>query len=145
MTQKEPLMTFDDAAAMGLSRDEWDLILKRLDRTPNQCELGIFSAMWSEHCSYKSSKKWLKTLPIDGPQGSRGQVKMPALSILATGLRRFLKLKAIIIRHLLNPIKARQLVLAVFCAMSLPWGRGRLLCSMPCALVRQVMKKRVIF
>ena len=43
MTQKEPLMTFDDAAAMGLSRDEWDLILKRLDRTPNQCELGIFS------------------------------------------------------------------------------------------------------
>ena len=64
MTQKEPLMTFDDAAAMGLSRDEWDLILKRLDRAPNQCELGIFSAMWSEHCSYKSSKKWLKTLPI---------------------------------------------------------------------------------
>ena len=48
MTQKEPLMTFDDAAAMGLSRDEWNLILKRLDRTPNQCELGIFSAMWSE-------------------------------------------------------------------------------------------------
>ena len=46
MTQQDQLMTFDDAAAMGLSRDEWELILKRLDRTPNQCELGIFSAMW---------------------------------------------------------------------------------------------------
>ena len=57
MTQNDQLMTSDDAAAMGLSRVEWDLILNRLDRTPNQCELGIFSAMWSEHCSYKSSKK----------------------------------------------------------------------------------------
>ena len=49
-------MSFADAEAMGLSHDEWLLILKRLDRTPNLCELGIFSAMWSEHCSYKSSK-----------------------------------------------------------------------------------------
>ena len=67
-TKQEPEMTFENAAAMGLSKEEWDLILTRLGRTPNMCELGIFSAMWSEHCSYKSSKKWLKTLPIDGPQ-----------------------------------------------------------------------------
>ena len=38
MTQNDHPMTFDDAAAMGLSRDEWELILKRLDRTPNQCD-----------------------------------------------------------------------------------------------------------
>ena len=43
-------MRFADAEAMGLSHDEWLLILKRLNRTPNLCELGIFSAMWSEHC-----------------------------------------------------------------------------------------------
>ena len=73
-------MTFDDAAAMGLSADEWSLIQKRLGRVPNQCELGIFSAMWSEHCSYKSSKKWLKTLPteaehvIQGPGENAGVI-----------------------------------------------------------------------
>ena len=66
------VMTFDDAAAMGLSADEWALIQERLGRIPNQCELGIFSAMWSEHCSYKSSKKWLKTLPIDGEHVIQG-------------------------------------------------------------------------
>ena len=73
-------MTFDDAAAMGLSSEEWDLIQKRLGRVPNQCELGIFSAMWSEHCSYKSSKRWLKTLPteadhvIQGPGENAGVI-----------------------------------------------------------------------
>ncbi|MGC6518080.1 MAG: phosphoribosylformylglycinamidine synthase subunit PurL [Candidatus Puniceispirillaceae bacterium] len=65
-------MTFDDAASMGLSADEWKLIQDRLGRLPNQCELGIFSAMWSEHCSYKSSKKWLKTLPTDGEHVIQG-------------------------------------------------------------------------
>ena len=43
----EPEITFENAASMGLSEAEWDLILKRLKRTPNLCELGIFSAMWS--------------------------------------------------------------------------------------------------
>mgnify|MGYP005632211475 FL=1 len=65
-------MDFEMAASMGLSRAEWDLILDRLQRAPNLCELGIFSAMWSEHCSYKSSKRWLKTLPVDGPQVIEG-------------------------------------------------------------------------
>ena len=57
MTSASDVMTFENAATMGLSRDEWDLINQRLGRTPNRCELGIFSAMWSKHCSYKSSKK----------------------------------------------------------------------------------------
>ena len=57
---------------MGLSEGEYDTILKILGRTPNFTELGIFSVMWSEHCSYKSSKKWLKTLPVDGPQVIQG-------------------------------------------------------------------------
>ena len=57
---------------MGLSEGEYDTILEILGRTPNFTELGIFSVMWSEHCSYKSSKKWLKTLPVDGPQVIQG-------------------------------------------------------------------------
>ncbi|WP_341915533.1 phosphoribosylformylglycinamidine synthase subunit PurL [Ferrovibrio terrae] len=52
---------------MGLSKAEYDLVLEIMGRVPNQVELGIFSVMWSEHCSYKSSKKWLKTLPTKAP------------------------------------------------------------------------------
>ena len=54
-------------AEHGLSEDEYARIVAALDREPNLTELGIFSVMWSEHCSYKSSKKWLKTLPTEAP------------------------------------------------------------------------------
>ena len=47
----------------NLTKTEYNLIKKILGRIPNILELGIFSVMWSEHCSYKSTKKWLKTLP----------------------------------------------------------------------------------
>ena len=53
---------------MGLSREEYDRVLAIMGREPSHTELGIFSVMWSEHCSYKSSKKWLKTLPTTGPR-----------------------------------------------------------------------------
>ncbi|HEX3860121.1 MAG TPA: phosphoribosylformylglycinamidine synthase subunit PurL [Stellaceae bacterium] len=55
------------AAEMGLTADEFSRVEDILGRTPNLTELGVFSAMWSEHCSYKSSKIWLKTLPTEGP------------------------------------------------------------------------------
>ena len=54
--------------AHGLTIDEYDQIKRLLERTPNITELGIFSAMWNEHCSYKSSRKWLKELPSTGDQ-----------------------------------------------------------------------------
>ncbi|MDG2474821.1 MAG: phosphoribosylformylglycinamidine synthase subunit PurL [Paracoccaceae bacterium] len=53
---------------LGLDRSEFAKIISLLERDPTTTELGIFSAMWNEHCSYKSSKKWLKTLPTNGPQ-----------------------------------------------------------------------------
>ena len=53
-------------AEHGLSRDEYQLLLGALGREPSLTELGIFSVMWSEHCSYKSSKVWLKKLPTEG-------------------------------------------------------------------------------
>ncbi len=65
---QEPEITEDLIAAHGLSPDEYAEILRILNRAPNFTELGIFSAMWNEHCSYKSSKKWLRTLPTQGPQ-----------------------------------------------------------------------------
>ncbi|MCL1629792.1 phosphoribosylformylglycinamidine synthase subunit PurL [Roseibaca sp. V10] len=64
----DPALTPDLIAAHGLSSEEYDSILDIIGREPSFTELGIFSAMWNEHCSYKSSKKWLRTLPTSGPQ-----------------------------------------------------------------------------
>src|SRR3954463_10090351 len=56
------------AAQYGLKSEEYDVILDRLGREPTEVELGVFSVMWSEHCSYKSSKNQLKKFPITGPR-----------------------------------------------------------------------------
>jgi phosphoribosylformylglycinamidine synthase len=64
----EPEVNQALAAEHGLKPDEYQRILDLIGRTPTLTELGIFSAMWNEHCSYKSSKKWLRTLPTEGPQ-----------------------------------------------------------------------------
>ncbi|MAD35370.1 MAG: phosphoribosylformylglycinamidine synthase II [Tistrella sp.] len=63
----ETKITPEIVAEHGLTRDEYKRIRQIMGREPNLVELGIFSAMWSEHCSYKSSKKWLKTLPTTAP------------------------------------------------------------------------------
>ncbi len=64
----DPVITPALVAAHGLKPDEYDRLLGIIGRDPTFTELGIFSAMWNEHCSYKSSKKWLRTLPTTGPQ-----------------------------------------------------------------------------
>ena len=64
----DPSITKEIVESHGLKPDEYDLIISIINRVPTFTELGIFSAMWNEHCSYKSSKKWLRTLPVEGPQ-----------------------------------------------------------------------------
>jgi len=59
-------------AEHGISPDEYAQLLKELGREPTLTELGVFSVMWSEHCSYKSSRVWLKKLPTSGPQVIHG-------------------------------------------------------------------------
>ena len=61
------LATLEQAQEMGLRPEEFDRIIDILGRTPNFTELSVFGVMWSEHCSYKNSIVWLKTLPKDGP------------------------------------------------------------------------------
>ena len=65
---QEPAITEELISSHGIKPDEYAEILRILNREPTFTELGIFSAMWNEHCSYKSSKKWLRTLPTEGPQ-----------------------------------------------------------------------------
>ncbi|KMW56619.1 Phosphoribosylformylglycinamidine synthase, synthetase subunit [Candidatus Rhodobacter oscarellae] len=64
----EPAITEEIVAAHGFTPEEYQEVIRILNRAPNFTEMGIFSAMWNEHCSYKSSKKWLRTLPTEGPQ-----------------------------------------------------------------------------
>ena len=61
------LGTVDQAKEMGLRSEEFERIIEILGRTPNFTELSVFGVMWSEHCSYKNSIVWLKTLPKEGP------------------------------------------------------------------------------
>src|SRR5215472_15713118 len=71
MTRKtpsaDPVVTFELVKRHGLTGEEFKRIKKILGREPNFTELGIFSVMWSEHCSYKNSKKELKKFPTTGP------------------------------------------------------------------------------
>ena len=63
----EAAITPETVERHGLTAQEYERVLEIMGREPNLTELGIFSVMWSEHCSYKSSKKWLRRLPTDAP------------------------------------------------------------------------------
>jgi phosphoribosylformylglycinamidine synthase len=67
ISYKDQLTTVDTAKKLGLLPEEFEKIKSILGRVPNFTELSIYSVMWSEHCSYKNSIVWLKTLPKDGP------------------------------------------------------------------------------
>ncbi len=66
--ENNQLSTLENAKDLGLLPEEFERVKEILGRTPNFTELSIFSVMWSEHCSYKNSITWLKTLPKDSPR-----------------------------------------------------------------------------
>ena len=72
MAGAEPKVTADLAHGLGLTAEEYDRILKRLGREPSYTELGLFSALWSEHCAYKHSRVFLKRLPTSAPHLLQG-------------------------------------------------------------------------
>ncbi|MEE8334455.1 MAG: phosphoribosylformylglycinamidine synthase subunit PurL, partial [Alphaproteobacteria bacterium] len=67
MSARTTEITPEIIAEHGLTAEEYARVENIMGRAPNMVELGIFSVMWSEHCSYKSSKRWLKTLPTEAP------------------------------------------------------------------------------
>jgi len=72
VTGAEPKVTLDLALASGLTGEEYDRIIRRLGREPSFTELGLFSALWSEHCAYKHSRVFLRGLPTTGPAVLQG-------------------------------------------------------------------------
>ena len=91
---REPKVDIELAREHGLSDAEYDQILEILGRTPTYSELGIFSVMWSEHCSYKSSKKHLKQLPTEGPQVIEGPGENAGVVDIGDGLAVVFKIES---------------------------------------------------
>ena len=81
-------------AAHGLTREEYDRIVAILGRHPNLLELGIFSVMWSEHCSYKSSRIHLRTLPTSGPRVVQGPGENAGVIDIGDGLVAVFKIES---------------------------------------------------
>ena len=116
---QDPEITPELIAAHGLKPDEYERILDLIGREPSFTELGIFSAMWNEHCSYKSSKRWLRTLDTTGPQVLIGFLLGVVAVIVTTlnGLDRVphvLRKTAAIAR--LSPLETALSVTLPFCA-----------------------------
>ena len=84
-------------AEWGLTDEEYHQIETILQREPNYTETGLFSVMWSEHCSYKNSKPVLKKFPTEGPQVLQGPGEGAGIVDIGDGLAVVLKQRAIII------------------------------------------------
>jgi len=90
----EPAITPELIAQHGLKPDEYERIVKLIGRAPSFTELGIFSAMWNEHCSYKSSKIHLRTLPIQAPWVIQGPGENAGVIDIGDGLAAVFKMES---------------------------------------------------
>lgn len=94
MIKNEPQITPDLVASHGLKPDEYDRILKLIGRVPSFTELGIFSAMWNEHCSYKSSRIHLRGLPTKAPWVIQGPGENAGVIDIGDGLAVVFKMES---------------------------------------------------
>jgi len=94
MKRNEPPITPQLVAEHGLKPDEYDRIVKLIGREPSFTELGIFSAMWNEHCSYKSSKVHLRTLPTHAPWVIQGPGENAGVIAIGDGLAVVFKMES---------------------------------------------------
>jgi phosphoribosylformylglycinamidine synthase subunit PurL len=94
MTSNEPAITPELIAQHGLKPDEYARIVKLIGRAPSFTELGIFSAMWNEHCSYKSSKVHLRTLPTKAPWVIQGPGENAGVIDIGDGLAVVFKMES---------------------------------------------------
>ena len=89
-----PAVTVETARGQGLSVEEWEKVLTLLGRTPTFEEVAVFGVMWSEHCSYKSSRHWLKQLPTKGPQVLQGPGENAGAVDIGDGLAAIFKIES---------------------------------------------------
>src|ERR1044071_6230866 len=94
MIPNEPKITPELVAEHGLKPEEYERILQLIGREPTITELGIFSAMWNEHCSYKSSKIHLRTLPTSAPHVIQGPGENAGVISIGDGLAVVFKMQS---------------------------------------------------
>ena len=104
-----------------LTKDEYENILNILGREPNLLEIGIFSSMWSEHCSYKSSKKYLNGFPTKAPWVIQGPGENAGVIDVGDGMAAVFKMESQTTQVLSSLIKVRQPVWVEFSETCLPW------------------------
>jgi phosphoribosylformylglycinamidine synthase II len=92
--RNEPSITPEIVREHGLKPEEYDRVVHFMGREPNLVELGIVSVMWSEHCSYKSSRKWLKTLPTTGKVVIQGPGENAGVIDIGDGLAAVFKMES---------------------------------------------------
>jgi phosphoribosylformylglycinamidine synthase subunit PurL len=93
-SRAEPRISPEIVAEHGLTPEEYQRVLKIMGREPSLTELGIFSVMWSEHCSYKSSRRWLKRLPTTGPRVIQGPGENAGVVDIGAGLAAVFKMES---------------------------------------------------
>jgi phosphoribosylformylglycinamidine (FGAM) synthase-like enzyme len=112
-------------AQHSITAEEYDRILAALSRVPSLTELGIYSVMWSEHCSYKSSRVHLKRLPTKSDLVVQGPGENAGIIDVGDGWACAFKIESTTTPAILSPSRARPPAWAAFCATFLPWARGR--------------------
>ncbi|MGY4596601.1 phosphoribosylformylglycinamidine (FGAM) synthase-like enzyme [Bradyrhizobium sp. GM22.5] len=124
--KNEPKITPELIAAHGLKPDEYERILKLIGREPTFTELGIFSAMWNEHCSYKSSRLHLKGLPTKAPWVIQGPGENAGVIDIGDGQAVVFKMESHNHPSYIESLtRARPPVSVASCATFSPWARGR--------------------
>ena len=118
----------DLAAEFGLKPDEYALILDRLGREPTLVELGVFSVMWSEHCSYKSSRIHLRKFPTTGPRVICGPGENAGVVDIGDGQAAVFKMESHNHPSFIEPYQGAATGSAASCATCSPWARGRWRC-----------------
>ncbi len=125
----EPAITPELVASHGLKPDEYERLVALIGRTPSFTELGIFSAMWNEHCSYKSSRLHLRKLPTKAPWVIQGPGENAGVIDIGDGLACVLQdgepQSSILYRAVPGRRDRRS---AVFCATSSRWARAPVAC-----------------
>lgn len=144
--KNEPVVNLDLALEHGLNEEEYGKILEILGRTPTYTELGIFSVMWSEHCSYKNSLLQLKTLPREGERllVKPGEENAGLIDI-GEDLAVAFKIESHNHPSAVEPYRGVPPVWGELCVISLPWEPGPLRHSIHCALATCPIREIDIF
>ena len=121
----EPAVDLAQARAHGLTDDEYRAVERWLGRTPTFTELGVFSVMWSEHCSYKSSRRHLRMMPNKGPRVVGGPGENAGALEVGDGWVAVFKIESHNHPSFVEPYRAPRLAWAESCATSSRWARGQ--------------------